>query len=84
MTEMLGLVSDVSPLERANQRVHESEQALAGRVEVLEAILETAGEGILVVDDRAQIIVANPLARDVSTSFVEGASTWIACTKRAV
>jgi diguanylate cyclase (GGDEF)-like protein/PAS domain S-box-containing protein len=66
LTEMLCVATDVSPLKRAEQRVQESEQALAGRVEVLEAILETAGEGILVADDSAQIIIANPLARDVT------------------
>ena len=66
LTEMLCVATDVSPLKLAEQRVQESEQALAGRVEVLEAILETAGEGILVADDSAQIIVANPLAREIT------------------
>jgi len=66
LTELLCVATDVSPLKLAEQRVQESEQALAGRVEVLEAILETAGEGILVADENAQIIIANPLARDVT------------------
>jgi PAS domain-containing protein len=67
LTEMLCVATDVSPLKRAEQRVQESELALAGRIEVLEAILETAGEGILVADDSAQIIVANPLAREITS-----------------
>ena len=67
LTELLCVATDVSPLKRAEQRVHDSEQALAGRVEVLEAILETAGEGILVADESAQIIIANPLAREITS-----------------
>lgn len=66
VTEVLSIATDVTPLKTAQRRVLESEQALAGRVEVLEAILETAGEGILVADESAQVIVANPLARQVT------------------
>ena len=47
----------------AEERATRSEQELARRVEVLEAILETAGEGILVADEEAQVIVANPFVR---------------------
>ena len=49
----------------AEERAARSEHELAGRVEVLEAILETAGEGILVADEEAQIIVANPFVREL-------------------
>ncbi|MFT3698015.1 MAG: diguanylate cyclase [Kofleriaceae bacterium] len=66
LTEVLSIATDITPLKTAQRRVLESEQALAGRVEVLEAILETAGEGILVADENAQVIVANPLARQVT------------------
>ncbi len=66
LTEILSIATDVTPLKRAEELVAASEAALAGRVEVLEAILETAGEGILVADESAQVIVANPLARNVT------------------
>lgn|GEM_PF-507292 len=66
LTEILSIATDVTPLKRAEELVAASEAALAGRVEVLEAILETAGEGILVADENAQVIVANPLARSVT------------------
>jgi diguanylate cyclase len=66
VTELLAIATDVTPLKHAEARAAESEQTLAGRVDVLEAILETAGEGILVADDHAQVIVANPLARRVT------------------
>jgi diguanylate cyclase (GGDEF)-like protein len=59
----------VDELERRRQaELHavESAQTHAGRVDVLEAILETAGEGILVVDEHSQIVIANPLARRVT------------------
>ncbi|HET9626231.1 MAG TPA: diguanylate cyclase [Kofleriaceae bacterium] len=50
----------------AELRAAEAAQAHAGRVNVLEAILETAGEGILVIDEHSQIVIANPLARQVT------------------
>ena len=83
LTEMLCVATDVTPLELAQQRVHDSEAALAGRVEVLEAILETAGEGILVADESAQIIIANPLARDV-TGRMPGDSLLVERNKNLV
>ena len=83
LTEMLCVATDVTPLKIAEQRVQDSEAALAGRVEVLEAILETAGEGILVADESAQIIIANPLARDV-TGRMPGDSLLIERNKNLV
>ena len=65
VTEVLAMATDVTPLVQAETRAIESERALAGRVDVLEAILETAGEGILVADEQSQIIIANPMARRV-------------------
>lgn len=65
VVELLAMATDVTALVQAEARAAESERALAGRVEVLEAILETAGEGILVADEQSQIIIANPLARKV-------------------
>ncbi|HEY0191871.1 MAG TPA: diguanylate cyclase [Kofleriaceae bacterium] len=65
LTEVLAMATDVTALVQAEARATESERALAGRVDVLEAILETAGEGILVADEHSQIIIANPLARRV-------------------
>ena len=59
----------IDELERRRQaelRATESAQTHAGRVDVLEAILETAGEGILVIDEHSQIVIANPLARRVT------------------
>lgn len=66
LTEMLCVATNVTPLKLVEQRLAESQSMLANRVDVLEAILETAGEGILVADESAQVIVANPLAREVT------------------
>ena len=66
LIEVLCVATNVTPLKLVEARLAASEQALAGRVDVLEAILETAGEGILVADISAQVIIANPLAREVT------------------
>ena len=76
LTELLSVVTDVTQLKLAEQRVADSEALLASRVEVLEAILEAAGEGILVADEHAQVIVANSVARDV-TGRLPGSSVSI-------
>ncbi|MEO8549519.1 MAG: diguanylate cyclase [Kofleriaceae bacterium] len=66
LLEVLCVATDITPLKLVESRLAESEQALVGRVDVLEAILETAGEGILVADVNAQVIIANPLAREIT------------------
>ncbi|HVZ36676.1 MAG TPA: GAF domain-containing protein, partial [Polyangiaceae bacterium] len=52
-------------LRAAEERIQHSEELLAQRVSVLEAILETAGEGIVVLDENAQFMVYNPAARRI-------------------
>lgn len=65
VTQMLGLATDVTALKDAEDRALRSEQAVAERVRVLEAILESAGEGIMVADEHARLIIANPVGRRI-------------------
>jgi diguanylate cyclase (GGDEF)-like protein len=53
-------------MEEIERRVRATDEALAQRVHVLEAVLESAGEGIMVADADGRLIVANPLARFVT------------------
>ncbi|MGN6107266.1 MAG: sensor domain-containing diguanylate cyclase, partial [Kofleriaceae bacterium] len=64
-TQVLGLATDVTALKDAEDRALRSEQAVAERVRVLEAILESAGEGIMVADEHARLIIANPVGRRI-------------------
>ena len=70
VVEVLGIAVDVTALKDAEDRASRSERELANRVEVLEAILEAAGEGVLVVDADRQVIIANPIARDLISRTV--------------
>ncbi|HEY1546450.1 MAG TPA: diguanylate cyclase [Kofleriaceae bacterium] len=63
ITETLSIATDVTALVAAEARARDAEHLLADRVRVLEAVLESAGEGIIVSDEHRRIVVANSAAR---------------------
>ncbi len=63
VTETLSIATDVTALVSAEARARHAELSLADRVRVLEAVLESAGEGIIVSDEHRRIVVANSAAR---------------------
>jgi diguanylate cyclase len=63
VTETLSIATDVTALVAAETRARHAELMLADRVRVLEAVLESAGEGIIVSDEHRRIVVANSAAR---------------------
>jgi diguanylate cyclase len=65
VNQVIGIITDVSELKHTEQRLAASEEHLADRVCVLEGILESAGEGIVVVDQDARFTVFNPAARRI-------------------
>jgi diguanylate cyclase (GGDEF)-like protein len=62
----VGTFSDVTALVEAKASLALARAELADRVEILEAVLESAGEGIMVADADGRLIVANPMARFVT------------------
>lgn len=60
---VIGIIMDVTDLRLADDRLRRSERELADRVLVLEAILESAGEGILFADSSGRLQLANTKAR---------------------
>src|SRR5262249_3388541 len=58
VTETLSIATDVTALVAAESRALASEREAAERVRVLEAILESAGEGIVVADATRGITTA--------------------------
>ena len=65
MSQVIGITSDVTDLKMTEQRLARSEELLAERVAVLEGILESAGEGIVVTDQDSNFTVFNPAARRI-------------------
>jgi diguanylate cyclase (GGDEF)-like protein len=63
VTETLSIATDVTALVTAESRARHAELLLADRVRVLEAVLESAGEGIVVSDEHRRIVIANSTAR---------------------
>jgi diguanylate cyclase (GGDEF)-like protein len=57
---------------RTLRALRRAEEQIAERVSILEALLESAGEGIVVADAHGRTIVANPMARRVSGRGVGG------------
>jgi diguanylate cyclase (GGDEF)-like protein len=62
----VGTFTDVTPIVEAQASLAQARAELADRVEILEAVLESAGEGIMVADADGRLIVANPMARFVT------------------
>ena len=63
VTETLTIAADVTNLFAAEARARRAEHELVERVRVLEAVLESAGEGIVVSDEQRRITIANSAAR---------------------
>lgn len=65
MRSIVGSIADVTELRLTDERLRRSERALADRVLVLEAILESADEGILFADADGRLQLANTRARQL-------------------
>lgn len=66
LTDLAHVVISEMEQQRTMRSLARAEEQLAERVQILEAILESAGEGILVADQDGRTIVANPMARQIS------------------
>ncbi|HEY6037813.1 MAG TPA: GAF domain-containing protein, partial [Kofleriaceae bacterium] len=69
---IVGVVSDVTELKRAEERVRTSEHEVAHRVRVLEGILDAAAEAILFVDAGGQVRLTNRFARELLGGITTG------------
>jgi diguanylate cyclase (GGDEF)-like protein len=67
----VGTFSDVTALVEAKASLAHARAELADRVDILEAVLESAGEGIMVADADGRLLVANPLARFITGTAVD-------------
>jgi len=65
------VISEMEQL-RTLRALQRAEGQIAERVSILEAILESAGEGILVCDERGRTLVANPMARRLTGRTIDG------------
>lgn len=65
VSQVLGITTDVTQLKATELRLEESEELLAERVRVLEGILDSAGEGIVVADETGRFTVFNPTAQRI-------------------
>jgi diguanylate cyclase (GGDEF)-like protein/PAS domain S-box-containing protein len=62
---VIGITTEITDLKTTELRLERSEDLLAERVQLLEGILESAGEGIVVADENASFTVFNPAARRI-------------------
>lgn len=76
LTELAAVVVSEMERQRSMRDLARAEDALAERVQILEAILQSAGEGILVVDREGRTMVANPVARKLSGRDPAGTDHW--------
>lgn len=65
VNQVIGVATDVTNLKATEQRLEQSEALLADRVRVLEGVLASAGEGIVVADENGVYEVFNPVARRI-------------------
>jgi len=63
--QLLGVITDITELKTTEARLARSEELLADRVRILEGLLESAGEGIVVADENARFTVVNRAARQL-------------------
>jgi diguanylate cyclase (GGDEF)-like protein len=63
--QWLGVLTDITELKSAEARLAQSEELLADRVRILEGLLESAGEGIIVADENGRFTVVNRAARQL-------------------
>jgi diguanylate cyclase len=62
VTQYAGVITDVTELKEAEAMLEESEATLADRLRVLEGILASAGDAIVVVDEQGRYEVFNDAA----------------------
>jgi diguanylate cyclase len=62
---VIGITTEITDLKSTELRLARSEELLAERVQLLEGILDSAGEGIVVADENASFTVFNPAARRI-------------------
>jgi diguanylate cyclase len=65
VNQVIGIATDVTRLKATEKRLEKSEELLADRVRVLEGVLASAGEGIVVADENGVFSVFNPAARRI-------------------
>ena len=65
VNQVIGIATDVTDLKTAELDLERSEELLAERVRVLEGVLDSAGEGIVVADEDGRFSVFNPAARRI-------------------
>lgn len=63
--QFLGVLTDITALKSTEARLAHSEELLADRVRILEGLLESAGEGIVVADENGCFTVVNRSARQL-------------------
>ena len=66
VTQVVGIVTDISELKRAEHALLESRQALSFRVSVLQNVLDSVAEGVLVADASGQLVDVNPAAQRIA------------------
>ncbi len=69
---LLGILSDVTErrnaaleIERQAQELADSKQALVQQTRILQSILDSMGDGVVVADTEGKVLVFNPAARQV-------------------
>jgi diguanylate cyclase (GGDEF)-like protein/PAS domain S-box-containing protein len=65
LVDLARIVVDELELRSSERRLASSEERLAERVRVLEGVLDSAGEGVVVVNEKSQFMVFNPAARRI-------------------
>jgi diguanylate cyclase (GGDEF)-like protein/PAS domain S-box-containing protein len=65
VNQVIGIATDVTNLKATEARLEKSEELLADRVRVLEGVLASAAEGIVVADENGLFSVFNPAARRI-------------------
>lgn len=55
--------------EQANSQLYQSRQELEQQTNILESILNSIGDGVTVVDERGDLVLANPAARKITAEL---------------
>ena len=63
--QMLGVLTDITDLKTTEASLARSEELLAERVRILEGVLESAGDGIIVADESGRYTIFNRAAREL-------------------
>lgn len=60
--QVIGVASDVTAMKDIEQALSRSEESLRTQLRILHGVLESAGDGIVVADERGELTVFNPAA----------------------